>query len=70
MPSHQYYFHTDMYPPYDALDEKEILRKRRQNAAAAEESSSEEEVELSEYEKARAERVARNAERLRALGLA
>jgi hypothetical protein len=31
---------------------------------------SEEDIELSEYETLRAERVARNAERLKALGLA
>ena len=72
VPSHEYYYpnNDNSHPPFDVLDEKEISRKRRQDAAAAEESSSEEEVELSAYEQARAERVARNAERLRALGLA
>ena len=35
-----------------------------------EDSESDEDIELSEYEKLRAERVARNAERLKALGLA
>ena len=69
VPSHEYYY-NESYPPYDLLDEKEILRKRRQDAMVDSESSSEDEVEMSEYEKARAARVARNAERLKALGLA
>jgi hypothetical protein len=45
-----------------------MQRRRRGNIPREEES--EEEVEMSEYEKLRAERVARNAERLKALGLA
>jgi len=70
VPSHEYYY-NETSPPFDVLDEKEILRKRRQDAAAADsDSSSEEEVEMSEYEQMRAARVARNAERLKALGLA
>jgi len=69
VPSHEYYY-NETFPPFDVLDEKEILRKRRQDAAAPEDSSSEEEVELSAYEQMRATRVARNAERLKALGLA
>jgi len=69
VPSHEYYC-NETSTPFDVLDEKEILRKRRQDAATGGDSSSEEEVELSEYEQMRAQRVARNAERLRALGLA
>lgn len=73
VPSHEYYHRNAalLQRPFDMLDEKEILRKRRAQAAAGgDDESSEEEVELSEYEKMRAERVKRNAERLRALGLA
>jgi len=69
VPSHEYYY-NECFPPFEVLDEKEVLRKRRQDAAADDDSSSDEEVELSEYEKMRAERVARNAERLKLLGLA
>ena len=69
VPSHEYYY-NESFPPFEVLDEKEVLRKRRQEAAVDSDSSSEEEVELSEYEKMRAERVARNAERLKLLGLA
>lgn len=69
VPSHEYYCNESA--PYDVLDEKEILRKRRTAANNAEsDGSSEEEVELSAYEQMRAERVKRNAERLKALGLA
>jgi hypothetical protein len=42
---------------------------RRLRANNEEAASSEDEAELSAYEKLRAERVARNAERLKALGL-
>jgi len=69
VPSHEYYY-NETFPPFEVLDEKEVLRKRRQEAAVDDDSSSDEEVELSEYEKMRAERVARNAERLKLLGLA
>ena len=68
VPSHEYYY-NESFPPFEVLDEKEVLRKRRQEAAADSDSSSDEEVELSAYEKMRAERVARNAERLKMLGL-
>jgi len=75
VPSHEYYCDhagTASSGPYDVLDEKEIARRRRMNvqATGGEESSSDDEVELSEYEQMRAARVARNAERLKALGLA
>jgi len=63
------YYTDDSQQPFDVLDMKEMQRRKRANAASEEEES-EEEVEMSEYEKLRAERVARNAERLRALGLA
>ena len=70
-PSHVYYYNQN-FSPFDVLDEREILRKRRQTAAATDGGvkANEEEVELSEYEQMRAARVARNAERLKALGLA
>ena len=57
--------------PYDILDAREAQRKRS-NAAAREREEEEEEVkpvELSAYEKMRAERVVRNKERLKLLGL-
>ena len=63
------YYADDSLQPFDVLDVKEMQRRKRANAASGEEES-EEEVEMSEYEKLRAERVARNAERLKALGLA
>jgi hypothetical protein len=47
-----------------------VLEPAKKKKTAEEESSSEEEFEMSEYEKLRAERVARNLERLKALGLA
>lgn len=70
-PSHEYYY-DQSFSPFDVLDEKEISRKRRQTAGAVDgdKAKNEEKVELSEYEQMRAERVARNAERLKALGLA
>ena len=55
------------------LERRRERAERQANAPALpieEESSEEEEVELSAYEQMRAGRVARNAERLRALGLA
>ena len=52
--------------PFEELDVKELTRRKRADQEAP---PSEDEVELSEYEKQRLERVARNAERLKALGL-
>jgi hypothetical protein len=69
VPNHEYYI-NNTFEPFELLDEKEIMRKRRAQAGADEADSSDEEVELSAYEKMRAERVARNAERLKLLGLA
>ena len=69
VPNHEYYF-NEQFEPFEVLDEKEIMRKRRVQAGDGGSESSDEEVELSAYEKMRAERVARNAERLKALGLA
>jgi hypothetical protein len=69
VPNHEYYI-NNTFEPFELLDEKEIMRKRRAQAGAEEADSSDEEVELSAYEKMRAERVARNAERLKLLGLA
>ena len=64
--NHVYY--VDDREPYEILDTKELNRRKRADQGPAE--SSEEEIEMSEYEKLRAARVARNAERLKALGLA
>jgi hypothetical protein len=61
------YFYDAKLQPFDELDLKELQRRKRVDKA--EEAESEDEIELSEYEKLRAERVARNAERLKALGL-
>jgi hypothetical protein len=69
VPNHEYYI-NEKFEPFEVLDEKEIMRKRRVQAGGGDEESSDEEVELSAYEKMRAERVARNAERLKLLGLA
>ena len=69
IPNHEYYI-NEKFEPFEVLDEKEILRKRRVQAGGDDDESSDEEVELSAYEKMRAERVARNAERLKLLGLA
>jgi hypothetical protein len=52
--------------PFEEIDLKVLARRKR---ADQEVESSEEEVEMSEYEKLRAARVARNEERLRELGL-
>ena len=67
MTNHVYYTDNSLQP-FEILDSKELARRRRANNEQA--ASSEDEIELSEYEKLRAERVARNAERLKALGLA
>ena len=70
VPAHEYYRDASSGDvPYDVLDRREILRVRRRRNAD-DDSSSEEEVELSAYEQMRAARVARNKERLKALGLA
>lgn len=61
--NHSYYQDQEK-TPYEILD----VRKKKGNTA--EEEEEEEEVELSAYEKMRAERVARNKEKLKALGLA
>lgn len=63
-----YYYNPETCKPFEVLDTRVLQRKKR--AGEAEDSSDEDEVEMSEYEKLRAERVARNAERLKLLGLA
>lgn len=58
--------------PYDVLDVKEMVRRKRfekSERLGQKEEEEEEEVELSAYEKMREERVARNKERLKLLGL-
>jgi hypothetical protein len=64
--NHVYYI--DDRQPFDVVGVKELQRRKRAGQGAGDQS--EEEIELSEYEKLRAERVARNADRLKALGLA
>lgn len=68
LPNHVYYLDPQQ-EPLDVVDSKELTRRKRATNAAAEENS-DEDIELSAYEKMRAERVSRNAERLKALGLA
>lgn len=65
------YYFDDTLTPYDVVDQKEFSRRKK--AKQGDSANNEEEddaIELSEYEKLRAERVARNADRLKALGLA
>jgi hypothetical protein len=62
------YYWDAKLQPFEFLDLKELQRRKRANKPDGEDS--EEDIELSEYEKLRAERVVRNAERLKALGLA
>lgn len=62
------YYYDAKLQPFEALDLKGLQRRKRANQV--EDSESDEDIELSEYEKLRAERVARNAERLKLLGLA
>eukprot|EP00543_Licmophora_paradoxa_P005523 CAMPEP_0202442058 /NCGR_PEP_ID=MMETSP1360-20130828/1543_1 /ASSEMBLY_ACC=CAM_ASM_000848 /TAXON_ID=515479 /ORGANISM="Licmophora paradoxa, Strain CCMP2313" /LENGTH=872 /DNA_ID=CAMNT_0049057301 /DNA_START=30 /DNA_END=2648 /DNA_ORIENTATION=- len=59
-----YYFNPTL-KPFDQLE----LRRKKKDAEGGGDSS-EEEIELSEYEKLRKDRVARNQERLKMLGLA
>lgn len=63
--SNAYYWNKSSIIPFDI---EEVVKKHQSKVVESE--SEEEEVELSEYEKARLERVARNQERLRQLGLA
>jgi hypothetical protein len=62
------YYWDPTLQPFEVLDVRGLQRRKR--ADNAEEDESEDDFEMSDYEKARAERVARNAERLRSLGLA
>jgi hypothetical protein len=62
------YYWDSRLEPYEVLDVRELQRRKRADNAGDEES--EDDVEMSEYEKLRAARVARNADRLKALGLA
>lgn len=59
------YFYNGNKCPYEVL-----VKRKKAMQAMEEEEESEEEVEMSAYEKMRAERVARNKEKLKALGLA
>eukprot|EP01083_Nonionella_stella_P175866 613801_1 len=62
--NHAYYYDKSK-SPFAILD-----RRKKLGAVGPDEEEEEEEVELSAYEKMRAERVARNKEKLKALGLA
>jgi hypothetical protein len=63
-----YYYDPEKVKPFEILDTRILQRKKRADKSDNEESD--DDFEMSEYEKLRAERVARNAERLKALGLA
>jgi hypothetical protein len=62
------YFCDVNLQPFEQLDLKELQRRKRANQEA--DDSESEDIELSEYEKLRAQRVVRNTERLKMLGLA
>ena len=64
------YYYDSARKPFEVLDTRELQRKKRSDADGGGDDESEDEVELSEYEQLRAERMARNQERLRMLGLA
>lgn len=67
VPNHIYFVDPKL-EPFDVVDVREFSRKKkRENGGVADVSN--DDVELSFYEQQRAERVARNAERLKALGL-
>ena len=66
LPNNVYFIDTSI-EPFEVLHQKEIQRRKRANQEESDEEA--EEIELSEYEKRRAERVARNADRLKSLGL-
>jgi hypothetical protein len=66
--NHVYYWDSRL-EPYEVLDQKELQRRKRANQGGGGGDESEDEIELSEYEKMRQARVARNAERLKSLGL-
>jgi len=64
------YYCDSRLPPFEVLDSKELQRRKRASTTNAQQNSDDDDdVEMSEYERMRAERVARNAERLKALGL-
>lgn len=58
-------------PPFDILDDgkKAVPKRKGKDDEALEKQKEKEAQEMSEYEKMRAERVARNQERLKMLGL-
>jgi hypothetical protein len=62
------YYWDPKQQPFEVLDVRGLQRRKRAGNIAEEEE--EDDYEMSEYERLRAERVARNAERLKALGLA
>jgi hypothetical protein len=69
IPNHVYYLDPEA-EAFDVVDVRELTRRKKRANDAAAVASSDDEVELSAYEQMRADRVARNAERLKALGLA
>ena len=70
-PNHIYYINESTLP-FDVLDVKEMARRKKQRTTKSTDGDddSDDDIEMSEYEKARAERMARNKDRLVALGLA
>ena len=70
-PNHIYYI-DESSVPFDILDVKELARRKKQRNTNSinDDDDSDDDIEMSEYEKARAERMARNKNRLVELGLA
>ncbi len=64
------YYKNKLMTPYEVLDVKEMQRRKRVENEKEDVEDEAEPVELSAYEQMRADRVARNKERLKALGLA
>jgi ribosomal protein L36 len=67
LPNFVYYYNPNLQP-FEVIDGRESTKKKRPTNGDAN-GVIDDDVKLSEYEKMRAERVARNAERLKLLGL-
>ena len=65
------YYYDSSLSPFDVVDQKEFSRRKKaKQDDDGNESDDDAAMEMSDYEKLRQDRVARNAERLKALGLA
>lgn len=65
------YYYDESLIPFDVVDQKEFTRRKKaMQGDGANDSDDDAGMEMSDYEKLRQDRVARNAERLKALGLA